>query len=164
MSVSIIWWKTPVTACPDNSILHRDLKSPNILLTELRGAQQSMTDPYAALTSKICDFGISHQGNLVSNVGVSGTYRWMSPEVMKGDPVTMKVSIRLCRHSFAHIGQTDVYSFAMVVYELFRQKLPFGNTNIGAIVYNVVKNGARPNLSKRFPPDVIQLVTMCWAA
>ena len=131
-------------------ILHRDLKSPNILLTEskLPGVARAAPTPLDNITCKICDFGLSKMGALVTSLGVSGTVRWMSPEVMQDEPTTAK---------------TDVYSFGMVLWEVFVRKLPFGSTNLGAIVYNVVRNHARPPIPARVPRDVARVIEQCWA-
>lgn len=39
-----------------------------------------------------------------------GTYNWMAPELIRGDPVSEKC---------------DIYSFAMVLYEMLAKKIPY---------------------------------------
>jgi serine/threonine protein kinase len=57
-----------------NNILHRDLKSSNIL-----------TDRNEK-NVKICDFGLSTIGTINKrNRGEIGTYNWMAPEVLRGE-------------------------------------------------------------------------------
>ena len=134
-------------------ILHRDLKSPNILLTDatrvVHGGKTASSTPVENVSCKICDFGLSKMGSLITSVGVSGTIRWMAPEVMQDEPTSEK---------------TDVYSFGMVLWEIFVRKLPFGRVNLGAIIYNVVRNHARPLVPKRVPDDIRALMTACWGA
>ena len=81
-------------------ILHRDLKSENLLLGE-------------DMSVKVADFGISclesHCGNAK---GFTGTYRWMAPEMIKEKRHTKKV---------------DVYSFGIVLWELLTAMTPFDN-------------------------------------
>ncbi|KAG6754060.1 hypothetical protein POTOM_042068 [Populus tomentosa] len=81
-------------------ILHRDLKSENLLLGE-------------DMSVKVADFGISclesHCGNAK---GFTGTYRWMAPEMIKEKHHTKKV---------------DVYSFGIVLWELLTAMTPFDN-------------------------------------
>jgi serine/threonine protein kinase len=79
-------------------ILHRDLKSENILL----GADMSV---------KVADFGISClESQCGSGKGFTGTYRWMAPEMIKEKHHTRKV---------------DVYSFGILMWEILTSSVPF---------------------------------------
>jgi len=81
-------------------ILHRDLKSENLLLGE-------------DMCVKVADFGISClESQCGSAKGFTGTYRWMAPEMIKEKHHTKKV---------------DVYSFGIVLWELLTGKTPFDN-------------------------------------
>eukprot|EP01125_Pyxidicula_operculata_P019299 TRINITY_DN698_c1_g1_i2.p1 TRINITY_DN698_c1_g1~~TRINITY_DN698_c1_g1_i2.p1 ORF type:complete len:874 (-),score=213.49 TRINITY_DN698_c1_g1_i2:666-3287(-) len=82
----------------NNRVIHRDVKSMNILVTE-------------DYSCKLTDFGcaklISGSRQIYNTVN-SGTPLWMAPEVKKG------------QYSFP----ADVYSLGLVLYELFENKLP----------------------------------------
>ena len=81
-------------------ILHRDLKSENILL----GQDMSV---------KVADFGISClESQCGSGKGFTGTYRWMAPEMIKEKHHTRKV---------------DVYSFGIVMWEILTALVPFSD-------------------------------------
>ena len=81
-------------------VLHRDLKSENLLLGE-------------DLCVKVADFGISClESQCGSAKGFTGTYRWMAPEMIKEKHHTKKV---------------DVYSFGIVLWELLTALTPFDN-------------------------------------
>ncbi|KAB5524972.1 hypothetical protein DKX38_022721 [Salix brachista] len=81
-------------------ILHRDLKSENLLLGE-------------DMSVKVADFGISClESQCGSAKGFTGTYRWMAPEMIKEKHHTKKV---------------DVYSFGIVLWELLTAMTPFDN-------------------------------------
>lgn len=81
-------------------ILHRDLKSENLLLGE-------------DMCVKVADFGISClESQCGSAKGFTGTYRWMAPEMIKEKHHTKKV---------------DVYSFGIVLWELLTALTPFDN-------------------------------------
>jgi serine/threonine protein kinase len=81
-------------------ILHRDLKSENILLGE-------------DMSVKVADFGISClESQCGSGKGFTGTYRWMAPEMIKEEHHTRKV---------------DVYSFGIVMWEILTALVPFSD-------------------------------------
>ncbi len=90
-------------------IVHRDLKSPNVLLaTRHASAASNMLVPVA----KIADFGMSlHNSSFIElNQTIVQNPRWLAPEIMRGEQ---------------HNHLSDVYSFAIVLWELAMQKLPF---------------------------------------
>ncbi|KAE9076535.1 hypothetical protein PF010_g23860 [Phytophthora fragariae] len=81
-------------------VLHRDLKSRNILLTE-------------ALDAKITDFGASRiRSDATMTAGV-GSSLWMAPEVMMGQRYGEKA---------------DVFSLGVVISELDTHELPYAHT------------------------------------
>jgi serine/threonine-protein kinase TNNI3K len=80
-------------------IVHRDLKSTNVLLTK-------------NLDAKLTDFGISRErgdSTMTSNVG---SWLWMAPEVMLGKQYDEKA---------------DIFSFGVVLSELDTQKIPYSH-------------------------------------
>ncbi|ETB57133.1 TKL protein kinase [Plasmodium yoelii 17X] len=85
----------------NKGILHCDLKSPNILLSE-------------SGEIKICDFGLSifNFYNKPKHLGIVGTYQWTAPEILRGEGYTKKA---------------DVYSFGVILWELLHQKIPFND-------------------------------------
>lgn len=81
--------------------------------------------------SKIID-GISVSLNMVSNSGTKGTPLYMAPEVLKEELYSEK---------------SDVYAFAIIVYEIFSYETPFKGLTINGIVNKVVNQGDRPPIS-----------------
>ncbi|TMW63738.1 hypothetical protein Poli38472_002679 [Pythium oligandrum] len=79
-------------------VVHRDLKSKNVLLGD-------------GLHAKLCDFGVSrmNEGMETMTCGV-GTAYWTAPEVLVGDRYT---------------ESADVYSFGVVLAELDTHQLPY---------------------------------------
>uniref|UniRef100_A0A8C0QPP9 mitogen-activated protein kinase kinase kinase n=1 Tax=Chelonoidis abingdonii TaxID=106734 RepID=A0A8C0QPP9_CHEAB len=59
-------------------ILHRDLKSSNILLL-----QKIEHDDICNKTLKITDFGLAREWHRTTKMSAAGTYAWMAPEVIK---------------------------------------------------------------------------------
>ncbi|CDQ85934.1 unnamed protein product [Oncorhynchus mykiss] len=59
-------------------IIHRDLKSCNILLLE-----KIENDDIGRKTLKITDFGLAREWHNTTKMSAAGTYSWMAPEVIK---------------------------------------------------------------------------------
>jgi len=122
-------------------ILHRDLKSSNILLTKpIRSIEQ---EPFA----KVADFGLARTGSsseqtaswAAMTVGV-GTWRWMAPEVFEYEDNT------------TYDERVDVFSFAMLMYEMVVRKLPycdeFPTESADPRIGLAICTGLRPDLPK----------------
>ncbi|GLE06519.1 hypothetical protein PINS_up015766 [Pythium insidiosum] len=84
-------------------LLHRDLKSKNIMLTETGDA-------------KLTDFGVARTWEDLTLTAGVGSLLWMAPEVVFGDRYDEKA---------------DIYSFGVVLSELDTHELPFsGDTRV----------------------------------
>lgn len=129
-----------------NNVLHRDLKSPNILVDE-------------NFRAVVADFGISRDIGTEMTQGV-GTTRWIAPEVIEGGKYSKEV---------------DVYAFGLVLYELISCKLPFQEISFNSQVEKKVLAGARPPLPdscvfyeeqrpklNMIPKSYRDLVKTCW--
>ncbi|KAG6960472.1 hypothetical protein JG687_00008218 [Phytophthora cactorum] len=119
------------------SIMHRDLKSGNVLI-----------DSHG--TAKISDFGLScvlEIGSSSDLTAETGTYRWMAPEVIRHEPYSSKA---------------DVYSFGIVLWELLARDQPFrGLTPIQA-AFAVARQQMRPALPRQTPQKIGELIEHCW--
>lgn len=117
-------------------ILHRDLKSENLLLGE-------------DMCVKVADFGISClESQCGSAKGFTGTYRWMAPEMIKEKHHTKKV---------------DVYSFGIVLWELLTALTPFDNMTPEQAAFAVCQKNARPPLPSACPQAFRHLIKRCWS-
>ncbi|KAK6035963.1 hypothetical protein COOONC_26532 [Cooperia oncophora] len=90
------------------TVVHRDIKSKNILLTSV----ESANDKELALTACIADFGLAavfSSPQIDDQVtGQVGTFRYMSPEVLEG-------ATEFTVPAFQRI---DVYAMALVLWEV----------------------------------------------
>lgn len=131
-------------------ILHRDLKSENILLTE---------DGQA----KLADFGLStahyaeasQTDNDSQEIRFVGTLAWMAPEIFQSIP--------------KYSEKSDIYAYAMVLWEIIARKSPYATAQSRDDIELPVTQGQRekiPNKStnpeETIPNSLKQLVNSCW--
>ncbi len=130
-------------------ILHRDIKSLNILLKEIPSNENQQV--YA----KICDYGLARllesdcTRTLMSPVG---TPAWTAPEIIEGEKYRLSV---------------DIYSFGIVIWEIFSGKIPYSYKKYNNMqIMNLVCNqDLRPNLEDLagdMPSALKSLMQSCW--
>lgn len=132
------------------SVVHRDLKSCNILVRKaIKGGQFEV---------KVADFGLSKKLASKSTLlgkedsGV-GTVRWMAPEV---------TSVHLGSSEYDPF-KSDVFSFGMVCYEILVGRVPFYEMENVDEVRTKVLAGERPTLPDwTLSTDLKELVENCW--
>eukprot|EP01128_Nolandella_sp_AFSM9_P010657 TRINITY_DN7400_c0_g1_i1.p1 TRINITY_DN7400_c0_g1~~TRINITY_DN7400_c0_g1_i1.p1 ORF type:complete len:412 (-),score=80.25 TRINITY_DN7400_c0_g1_i1:155-1339(-) len=117
------------------NIIHRDLKSLNLLIN-------------GHFEIKICDFGLSRvidkNQPMTSNIG---TVAWIAPEIFSSKKL--------------YSEKADVYSYAVILWELLTRKMPFGEAEAFTIPVLVTK-GKRPAIPKKSNKDYVKLIEKCW--
>ncbi|KAG0612965.1 hypothetical protein M758_6G066400 [Ceratodon purpureus] len=148
----------------ESRIAHRDLKSMNILVKCVKAANDLEIE-YVVV--KVADFGISKTklksmtfSNQTPN---TGTTRWMAPESMKLADTECKEEMSEGETTVAKYPlKCDIYSFAMVGYEILTGNLPFPNIS-NAEVRRLVLKGERPQLPDGCPDKLKDLIKRCWS-
>ncbi|CAK4096759.1 unnamed protein product [Aphanomyces euteiches] len=125
-------------------IIHRDLKSRNIVIDSKKG-------------TKLTDFGVSKEDlEQTMTVGV-GTFRWMAPEVVQDQRYTTAA---------------DIYSFGVVLSEFDTHQIPYTDMkNPGtneplsdsAIMVKVVNGSIQPTFTTECPAWIREMAIQCLA-
>ncbi|KAF0699547.1 Aste57867_9884 [Aphanomyces stellatus] len=127
------------------NMLHRDLKSRNVLLDSTKG-------------TKLGDFGASKEiiygDTLTANVG---TYRWMAPEMLLFKPYSSPV---------------DIFSFGVLLSELSTHQVPYADVmgmdgcalSDEVVARRVIHDDLRPSFRPTCPAWFVTLATECMAS
>ena len=123
-------------------IIHRDLKSLNVLIDE-KGR------------CKVSDFGQSKSSTLSTCMTMTrggagtGTVAWNAPEVLDDEDATCKA---------------DGYSFAIIVWEIMTTKVPWEGLTIPQIIRKVCDKNIRPECNELMNETLMALMEDCWNA
>lgn len=133
----ILAWAEPIAGALAHShshgIIHRDVKSENVLLT---------ADEQAKLT----DFGVALaiEAGLPAEAEVAtGTVAYMSPEQAQG----LQVDHR-----------SDMFSFGVVLYEMAAGNPPFTDVREAVVLYDIVNSEPPPIHRPDLPRELVDLI------
>eukprot|EP00505_MAST-04D_sp_SCG-Rhode-Island_P002845 Stramenopile-MAST_4_protein_2845 len=133
-----------------HGVEHRDLKADNVFLDENHGD----------LIAKVGDFGISKCKDLMTHVrnttvggDTGGTFPWKAPERFE--------------YPFPFDQKCDVYSFAIVIWEIFTREAVWGNLESNDNILLAVTQGRRPPLDEGkyvelYGGDLLDILKRCW--
>lgn len=117
-----------------HNVIHRDLKSPNILINH-------------EFTLKISDFGLSKPKLTDSaRLPFAGTISWMAPEVIRLECCSEKV---------------DVWSYGVVLWELLTLKIPYYALEQTSIIYGIGNDSLSLPIPASFPEPFRRLIIDC---
>lgn len=114
-------------------IIHRDLKTDNLLVDD-------------NWQVKVADFGLATVKSRTFAKTMCGTTGWVAPEVLAEQGYTEKA---------------DVYSFAVILWELLTRQIPYAGKNTMQVVRSVDR-GERLVIPPTCPPDYAKLINECW--
>ncbi|XP_066592561.1 mitogen-activated protein kinase kinase kinase 13 isoform X2 [Prorops nasuta] len=136
----VLWSKQIATGMAylhAHKIIHRDLKSPNVLIGQ-------------GEIVKISDFGTSREWNEISTrMSFAGTVAWMAPEIIRNEPCSEKV---------------DIWSYGVVLWELLSGEIPYKDVDSSAIIWGVGNNSLHLPIPTSCPEGYRLLVKQCWSA
>jgi len=124
-------------AAHQNSLIHRDIKPQNILITPENNV-------------KVTDFGIAKSINtdVTRTLNIIGTAHYISPEQARGDILD---------------NRTDIYSLGVVMYEMLTGDLPFrGDTSIDISLKHINEKPVSPSkIIYDIPKNIEKIVLTC---
>jgi serine/threonine protein kinase len=125
-------------AAHDKQIVHRDVKSENVMVTPDGRA-------------KVMDFGLAklHGVSKLTKAGSTiGTMAYMSPEQVEG----LETDHR-----------TDIFSFGVLLFELFTGRLPFQAVHEAALMYEIINTEppALGSVRQSIDEEINRIVMTC---
>jgi len=123
-------------AAAEKGVVHRDIKSDNIILTPKNQV-------------KIMDFGLAKfkgDAKLTAAGSTVGTAAYMSPEQATGEEVDQRA---------------DIFSFGVVLYELLTGKLPFRGEHPAGYAYAILNEQPEPlaRFNDKVTPELQRIVS-----
>jgi class 3 adenylate cyclase len=119
--------------------------SPQVIHGDLKALNVLVDSKFRA---KVCDFGLSGK----EHMGVTGTPLWMAPELLRGESDNTAAS--------------DVYSFGIILYEVYSRQDPYRGEDMTEVLIQVADPSVnkRPPVPPSCPPLIASLMSDCLVA
>ena len=133
----------------DLGVIYRDLKPENVLVWSL--------DEHDDLHVKLIDFGTANFATSTGLISCAGTPGIHAPEMLE------------CANKEEYTAQVDVYSYAILLYQLITRLVPFVEYDSEPKINAAVIGGERPNW-QHVPvatfglPTLTEIMLRCWSA
>ena len=121
-------------------IIHRNLKTQHVLIQDDWMSQ-------IGIDLKHCYYLKENELETPAGIGSIGLPQYKSPEEFANDRQSQKV---------------DIYSYAVLLCELYSKKKPWRDTVSAKICQKVLHEQQRPDLPEGVPSGIIDLISDCW--
>jgi serine/threonine protein kinase len=115
-------------------IIHRDLKSANILIGYDNNLKISDLDSHTIGTAQ------------AATISFQGTVNWMAPELIRGDKCSQKV---------------DTWSFGIILWELLTRQVPYDNVPSQQVMWDVGHHRLSTRIPSSCPPAIGAILVAC---
>ena len=114
-------------------VIHGDLKTLNVLVD-------------SRFRAKVADFGLSQK----RGAGAVGTPYWMAPELLMNPNCSISAA-------------SDVYSFGIVLYEVYSRRIPYENEDFDETIRKICDPSInrRPEIPESMPSSIVDLMQWC---
>ena len=126
----------PIEYLREKQIVHKDIKSPNYLIT-------------GKSILKLADFGLAkNMDSTISRATETASYPWMAPELLRDDILSPTY---------------DIYAYGVVLWELWTTKMPFEDVKEPAhLAWLICNKHERPVIPDDCPETLSDLMKKCW--
>jgi len=129
----------------DKPIIHRDLKSSNVLIKE--PIEEDCEDLWNK-TMKIADFGLARQTDITEEFTMGGTMAFMAPE-------------SIIKQKFSRF--TDVWSYGVMLWEMLTGDQPYKDMEMQRICFGIGHNKLTLPIPNGCPDHLKELLQQCWS-
>ena len=128
----------PIKYLNEMKIVHKDIKTPNYLITA----------DGTCSTLKLGDFGLARKViNTMSNATSTASYAWMAPELFTDSKLSLNY---------------DIFSFGVVVWEFWTTDYPHKGLEPQVIAWRVCHEKQRLKIPDDCPKPIADFLRLCW--